>query len=106
MYCYNCGQIIDNRSVMCVYCGAPMSNLAFKPKYYKASFVLGILSLCLPGYGIILGIIGLPLACICKRKSAITMNIIGIVFWIFFFIIQAAVAQSMSSSYYPYYSYY
>lgn len=82
MYCYHCGQLIDDKAVVCIHCGVLVQNPFSKPKYYKASFVLGILSLCIPYYGIILGIIGLPLACICKRKSAIVMNIIGIVLWI------------------------
>ena len=102
MYCYNCGQLIDNRAVICVHCGVPMTATAFKPKYYKSSFVLGVLSLCIPMYGTILGIIGLPLACICKRKSAIIMNIIGIVLWIFYFVILIYNFSGVRSPYYYY----
>jgi len=81
MFCRFCGHPIDPRAPQCMYCGM----LAFIPlhrKFYRAGFVLGILSLCIPMYGIILGIIGLPLACISKRVSSIIMNSIGIFIWV------------------------
>lgn len=79
MFCQNCGTSIPNGFNMCLQCGCPV--FVPPPKYYRSSFVLGVLSLCLPLYGTILGIIGLPLACICRRKSAIVMNSIGVVLW-------------------------
>ena len=82
MYCYNCGKDIDDKAVICVNCGVMVSEFPQKPKYYAAGFVLGILSLTMPFYGFILGIIGLPLACISKRKASIAMNCIGIVLWL------------------------
>ena len=92
MYCKHCGgQIAHENAHVCLACGGLISESQpqfiyvqppQKPKFYTASFVLGILSLCLGPWGPILGIIGLPLACISKRKSAIIMNIIGIVVWI------------------------
>jgi len=49
-----------------------------KSKFYSVGFVLGILSLCIPMYGLLLGIIGLPLAFISKRKSSVILNSVGI----------------------------
>ena len=80
MYCRNCGNIIDENASGCENCGVLTAEP--KRKFYKAGFVLGILSLCLPMWGLILGIIGLPMAIISKRKSAIIMNSIGIVAWV------------------------
>ena len=85
MYCYNCGKEIDGKAVICVHCGVMVSALQQKPKFYTGGFVLGILSMCLPWYGLILGIIGLPLACISKRKASIIMNSIGIAMWVLIF---------------------
>jgi len=80
MYCKNCGKEIDNNAYVCIHCGVLIDEP--KPRFYKAGFVLGILSLSIPFHGLILGIIGLPMAIISKRKSSIIMNIIGIVAWI------------------------
>jgi len=93
MYCRNCGNQLTEGSVFCGHCGA-VSNTEqvifvqrVKPQFYTAGFVLGILSICLAHVGVILGVIGLPLACISKRKSAIILNIIGLVWgisiWVF-----------------------
>jgi len=79
MYCWSCGKEVSDQAYVCVNCGVRVDPKALLPKYHKSSFVLGILSICIPGYGFILGIIGLCLACVAKRKSAIIMNIIGIV---------------------------
>ena len=81
VYCKNCGvEVINNDAYVCLSCGALINaSQQQKPKFYSAGFVLGILSLCIPFYGFILGVIGLPLACISKRKSSIIMNCIGIV---------------------------
>ena len=74
----------------CAFCGVSAA-VPQKPKYYTASFVLGILSICIPMhsiiFGLILGVIGLSMAHICKRKSAIILNIIGIIWAIFIFIL-------------------
>ena len=53
-----------------------------KRPYHKAGHVLGILSLCIPPAGTILGLIGLPMAIISKRKSSIIMCSIGIILWV------------------------
>jgi hypothetical protein len=84
MYCRNCGGEINNVNAdVCLHCGTFVCGQKTQhSNFYSAGFVLGILSLCIPGWGIILGIIGLPLACISKRKSAIIMNCIGIVLWL------------------------
>ena len=87
MYCYNCGKEIDSKAVVCVYCGVMVSALPRTPKFYTGGFILGILSICIPFYGFILGVIGLPLACISKRKSSIIMNSIGIALWVLLFIL-------------------
>lgn len=87
MYCRYCGREISEHAYVCIHCGALVQEVKPAPKFYKAGFVLGILSLCIPYYGFILGLIGLPLSCISKRKSAIIMNIIGIVLWILVFVL-------------------
>jgi len=86
MYCRNCGNQVGANAAFCSHCGAVQNteHVVFvqrtKPLFYNAGFVLGILSICLFfGWGFILGLIGLPLACISKRKSAIILNIIGLV---------------------------
>jgi len=91
MYCRNCGGKIENpNAYVCLHCGGLVNPVPpQRPKFYSAGFVLGILSVCIIPWGIFLGIIGLPLACLAKRKSAIILNSIGIVLWIalMFFII-------------------
>ena len=90
MYCRNCGKRLDDiNGGSCPNCFAyetptqvmyiPYPNMPQAPKFRTAGLVLGILSICIPIYGFILGVIGLPLACISKRKSSIILNIIGIV---------------------------
>jgi hypothetical protein len=79
MYCRYCGKEIDEKAPICIYCGMLVGEEKPNRKFYTAGFVLGILSLCIPVYGTILGIIGLPMACISKRTSSIIMNCIGIV---------------------------
>ena len=79
MYCGNCGNEIDGNANICVNCGVLTNEDKPKRKFYKAGFVLGILSLCIPICGLILGVIGLPMAIISKRKSSIITNSIGIV---------------------------
>lgn len=83
-YCRNCGAQIDRNAYICLHCGASVQAVRQRRKFYSAGFVLGILSLCIPIYGLILGIIGLPLACISKRKSAIILNIIGVAVYLVF----------------------
>ena len=85
MYCRNCGSQVAGSAMFCAHCSAVQhTEQAFfvspaKPKFYTAGFVLGILSVCLiAGWGVILALIGLPLACISKRKSAIILNTIGL----------------------------
>ena len=80
MYCWNCGQPLYENAYVCPYCGALANpwQPPPKPKFYQAGFVLGILSLCIPFYGFILGIIGLPLACVSRRTSAIVLNSISV----------------------------
>jgi predicted nucleic acid-binding Zn ribbon protein len=105
-FCQVCGAQIDLGAKFCDKCGVSIDGAApnrqnpyqpfphqqpyqyyqqypLLPKFYKAGFVLGILSMCIPVYGIIIGIVGLPLACISKRQSSIAMNIIGIILWVF-----------------------
>jgi len=90
MYCKHCGtQVANENAHVCLSCGGLLNEsqpqIVYvpqppqKPKYYSAGFVLGILSLCIPMHGLILGIIGLPLAAIAKRKSAIILNCIGLI---------------------------
>nr|WP_122013435.1 hypothetical protein [Maliibacterium massiliense] len=86
MRCRNCGAQIDAQAFVCVHCGVLVHEPP--PKYYKASFVLGILSVCIPLHGFILGLIGLPLACISRRRSAIVLNIVGITLWMLVFAAQ------------------
>ena len=68
-------------------------------KFYTAGFVLGILSICIPFYGIILGIIGLCLSAVSKRKSAIILNIIGLAFWILIILCLVAYGDSEDEYY-------
>jgi len=84
MYCRNCGGKIENpNAYVCLHCGGLVNPVPpQRPKFYSAGFVLGILSLCIPMHGLFLGIIGLPLACLAKRKSAIILNCIGILLWL------------------------
>ena len=84
MYCKHCAvEVANDNAYVCLKCGGLLQDVPqAKPKFYTAGFVLGILSLCLGPWGPILGLIGLPMACISKRKSAIIMNIIGIVAWV------------------------
>jgi len=97
MYCRNCGNWLAQGSAFCGHCGAvaQTEQVVFvqtqrsKPQFHSAGFVLGLLSICLLwtwGAGIILGIIGLPLACISKRKSSIILSAIGIVLGIAFIV--------------------
>ena len=102
MYCRNCGNKLTDASDPCPNCLAyespqqivyiPHPNMPSGPKYRTAGFVLGILSICIPFYGFILGVIGLPLACISRRKSSIVLNIIGIVVSILFFVLMLSLA--------------
>ena len=97
MYCRNCGQKLEDVNCSCPNCFAyespqqilyiPHPNMPSGPKYRTAGFVLGILSICIPFYGFILGVIGLPLACISKRKSSIILNIIGLTLSILFVVL-------------------
>ena len=82
MYCRNCGKEIDENAHVCMFCDVLTNGEPPRRKFYKAGFVLGILSLCIPMQGLILGIIGLPMAIVSKRKSSIIMNSIGIVAWL------------------------
>ena len=94
LYCGYCGKEINENAYFCVNCGALVNEVKPKPKFYKAGFVLGILSLSIPYYGLILGIIGLPMAISSKRKSSIIMNILGIILWLAIIIILIIVATS------------
>ena len=81
-FCPNCGMKIANENAqVCLSCGVLLYNMPIRPKFYSSGFVLGILSLCIPMHGLFLGVIGLPMACISKRKSSIIMNSVGIVVW-------------------------
>ena len=100
MFCRNCGWRLENINAPCPNCSfyeppqppqqvvyVPHPNMPVKPKYWTAGFVLGILSICIPFYGFILGVIGLPLACISKRRSAIILNIIGLILNILWYVL-------------------
>jgi len=92
MYCKYCGvEAANDNAHVCLSCGGflndeiPQVVYMQQPKlplFYKASFVLGILSICLGPWGPIIGLVGLPMAFISKRKSSIIMCIIGIVMWV------------------------
>jgi len=75
MYCKHCGGLLDETTV---HTACPVQPEPAQPKFYTAGFVLGILSLCVPFYGFILGIIGLVFGCLSKRRSSIIMSSIGI----------------------------
>ncbi|MCL2838452.1 MAG: hypothetical protein FWE04_05220 [Oscillospiraceae bacterium] len=77
--CISCGVLLNQEPPQIVYVQAPAPPEL--PMFYKAGFTLGVLSLCIPMHGLFLGAIGLPFACISKRKSSIIMNSIGIVVW-------------------------
>ena len=94
MYCRNCGKEVAEIAYVCVHCGVLTHAEKPKRKFYKAGFVLGVLSLCIPFHGLILGIIGLPMAAISKRRSSIIMNIIGIVVWLAYFIVMGSFLNS------------
>jgi len=97
MYCYKCGLQIDEKTPECEHCGAYTAHV-MRPKFYKTSIFLGLCPFLLPLLGfagriigqfapyyyflLIFSAIGLPLAFISKRKSAVTANIVGIVLWI------------------------
>ncbi|MBS5644733.1 MAG: zinc ribbon domain-containing protein [Clostridiales bacterium] len=87
MTCWRCGKKLPEDSLACPRCGAWTASGHRRPKYFKASFVLGILSLCLPSIGMIFGAVGLPLAHRAKRRSAVVMNAIGIALWIGLFVL-------------------
>jgi len=101
---------MDERAVICVKCGVAVPGryiqqmpVSYFPKYYKSCFVIGIIAVSVPFYGFIMGIIGLPLSIIAKRRSAIVMNSIGITVWLIFFIILIIVVADYNSTYVPYY---
>lgn len=51
-FCRNCGKEIDNRAVICPYCGVPQEN---KPEVVDSgSFGWGLLGCCIPLVGLIL----------------------------------------------------
>ena len=97
MYCKKCGKEIEDEAFLCVHCGVLTNEERKKPKYYTAGFVLGILSICIPFYGFILGVIGLCLSSISKRKSAIIMNVIGIVLSVGIVVLIISVSHSETS---------
>ena len=100
-FCTTCGEKRDAAHDVCPHCGTvfadvpapitepvmplpvmPLPQQAATPKFHTAGFVLGILSICIPWYGFIIGLVGLPLACISKRKASIVLNIIGLSLWV------------------------
>jgi len=98
LYCKKCGKEIEDEAFVCVYCGVLVNEQIKKTKFYTAGFVLGILSVCLPGNGFVLGVIGLCLSCISKRKSAIILNIIGIIISVGIIIL--VIIGSLNNSYF------
>ena len=108
MFCVNCGGNVDSGHAFCPHCGAKVDERvsaqsadiqnadlqnakpAQRPEdrqFYKAGFVLGVLSLAIPIYGFILGIIGIPLACVSRRVSSIVMNCISVCAYIILIIV-------------------
>ena len=107
MYCRHCGKRLAEHADFCLQCGAiaSMEKIVLvqpvKPPYYTAGFVLGILSICLFGWGTILGLIGLPLACISKRRSAIVLNIIGLTLQLLIWLFLILSVTHMTFPYFP-----
>jgi len=98
MYCRNCGQPLYDNAFVCPYCGVLVNPTPPRRKFYTGGFVLGILSICLPFYGIILGIIGLPLACVSRRTSAIVLNSIGLFIWIAIIVLSVVFSQTATNA--------
>jgi len=53
MYCSNCGRQIDNRAIICIYCGCAVNNYLSRPEDVP-SVGLNILSFLIPIVGLIL----------------------------------------------------
>lgn len=107
MYCYNCGQEVDELDTHCFYCGTELRKGVFEEKPIKKDepkenkifyFLAGLFSFFMPFVGIILAIIFYreqPKA----AKAAIIGAIIALVFTAMIIIINIIASIFITSSF-------
>jgi hypothetical protein len=95
MYCYKCGLQIPKKALECEHCGVYTAHV-MRPRFYKfsvamaaclitapfLSFVADFTAQFTPYFLIVFGAIGLPLAIVSGRKSAIALNAAAIMLWV------------------------
>ncbi len=81
MRCPYCHERVKRSSQVCEHCGHHLAVQEQTRSMGHVAFILGILALSIPVFGAIIGMIGLPFACVGKRKSAMIMNSIAIAVW-------------------------
>ena len=97
-YCKNCGQIIDDKAVICPKCGVPQNNGPVPSTDDTGSFGWGLLGFCIPIVGLILFLVWKdtrPLSSKVAGKGALISVIVSVALYIIMMI--AGVGASMLS---------
>ncbi len=87
-YCNNCGAQIDDKAVICPFCGVEQKNAVVGTD--SGSILWGALGFCIPLVGLILFLVwkdSKPKTAKIAGKGALISVIIGILFYVVMFII-------------------
>ena len=87
MFCANCGKSIDDNAVVCIHCGAPTQkfggNVNVDPNE-KPNPGFIVLSILVPIFGIVMGIVEKNNGKTRAGKSYLTASICSVAFWLIF----------------------
>ncbi len=97
-FCTRCGKEIHDQAVVCVHCGNAVNNNTTKPAAQdSSSFGYGCLGFCIPIAGLILFLVWkneTPKRAKSAGLGALISTILGVVFYIIYFIVIIALAGS------------
>jgi uncharacterized membrane protein YvbJ len=100
MYCNNCGKEIDNKAVICIHCGVSTNNqvvMTTSANDGDLGCLLGGICFMMPIVGLILYLVWnptMPRKAKSAGKMALISTIIGVVIYIIYFAVIAAVVAS------------
>jgi len=100
MYCNNCGKEIDDKAVICIHCGVPAGNQVIQTTSANdgdLGCLLGGACFLMPIVGLILYLVWnstMPKKAKAAGKMALISTIIGVVVYIIYFAVIAAVVAS------------
>lgn len=97
MYCKNCGKEIDDKAIVCIYCGVPVNNTQESScnsgqLVDNGGFGWGILGCCIPVVGLILFLVwkdSKPKTAKAAGIGALITTIAIILFYVFIILVGA-----------------